>query len=43
MSENPDSVEETPEIEVRLLRRDDLESVVRIDAQAWGKPRRDYY
>lgn len=43
MSENPDIVEETPEIEVRLLTKDDLESVVRIDAQAWGKPRRDYY
>lgn len=43
MSESPDTVQETPEIEVRLLRADDLEAVVRIDAQAWGKPRRDYY
>lgn len=43
MSDNKDPVEETPNIEVRLLRSDDLEAVVRIDAQAWGKPRRDYY
>lgn len=43
MSENTDIVEENPDIEVRLLTRDDLEAVVRIDAQAWGKPRRDYY
>ncbi len=40
MSEN----EETAgDIEVRLLREDDLEAVVRIDAEAFGRPRRDYF
>ena len=43
MSEELEKTEERPEIEVRLLTADDLEGVVRIDAQAWGKPRRDYY
>lgn len=43
MSEDLEHTEERPDIEVRLLSADDLEAVVRIDAQAWGKPRRDYY
>jgi ribosomal protein S18 acetylase RimI-like enzyme len=38
-----DKDESTKDIEVRLLGAEDLEAVVRIDAQATGHPRRDYF
>ncbi len=39
-----DEVREQPaEVDVRLLREADLDAIVRIDAQATGEPRRDYF
>ncbi|MBI4821311.1 MAG: GNAT family N-acetyltransferase [Deltaproteobacteria bacterium] len=40
---NEDRENEGSDVLVRVLRQDDLEDIVRIDAKASGRPRRDYY